>query len=298
MSWLALRRLRTGPTILVREKPAPDDLLEIVTLADPAAHREGDDIVLFGARIAARVELNGPELAKLSITDEEKLWALRVIAQGPQPVDYFDRLLAEGIAYRLEGWALTQGVLTDPAEDDPRDSRVYLPDLPDPAEFRAALSRLVAPVEEIGSSWPDNAELEDGLVHVPVRGEGQILYGGADVVVAGAWQKEMPSVVRARVPYAMEIVALTVKPFAHHEAEMAAEAADEPAEPTEPAEESDEAVEVVEAAETEAETEADTEAEAGEAAEADLVDTKPVALALAEAFNGVATDRWGFEITG
>ena len=138
MGWMAKRRLRTGPTAALPAKPSQADLLRVVRLADPEAREDGGDIVAVDVRVHAPVEaepgLVGGEL--------EQVWACRVVAEGPLPFDYFDRYLAEGIAFRLGGLAVCRGEVTDPADDDRGGPAVILPVRPTADELRAVLSRL------------------------------------------------------------------------------------------------------------------------------------------------------------
>ncbi len=114
MGWMAKRRLRTGPTAALPAKPDQADLLRVVRLADPEAREDGADIVAVDVRVHAPVEAE-PELVGGEL---EKVWACRVVAEGPLPFDYFDRYLAEGIAFRLGGLAVCRGEVTDPADGE------------------------------------------------------------------------------------------------------------------------------------------------------------------------------------
>ncbi|MEU7863596.1 hypothetical protein [Nonomuraea sp. NPDC049141] len=135
---MAKRRLRTGPTAALPAKPSQADLLRVVRLADPEAREDGGDVVAVDVRVHAPVEAE-PAL----VGDElEQVWACRVVAEGPLPFDYFDRYLAEGIAFRLGGLAVCRGEVTDPADDDRGGPAVILPVRPTPDELRAVLSRI------------------------------------------------------------------------------------------------------------------------------------------------------------
>lgn len=138
MGWMAKRRLRTGPTAALPAKPSQADLLRVVRLADPEAREDGADIVAVDVRVHAPVEAE-PELVGGEL---EQVWACRVAAEGPLPFDYFDRYLAEGIAFRLGGLAVCRGEVTDPADDDRGGPAVILPVRPTADELRTVLSRL------------------------------------------------------------------------------------------------------------------------------------------------------------
>ncbi|WP_433499575.1 hypothetical protein ACQP1K_04335 [Sphaerimonospora sp. CA-214678] len=220
-------RLRTGPTVLLPTRPDPKTLLAVAQLADPEAAFDGDDIIAGGSRILAAVELTGSVLAKLGIQDEERLWACRITAEGPLPVDYFDKSLAEGIAFRLGGWSLCQGEPTDPAENERRDLVVYLPAAPSPEETIEVLRELVSPAESLDADrWPDG-ELVDGIVRVPLR-EGVLtdVYMGADTVVTIEEGRRIPPAARARWPYLTEIVIAKVSPLTPQDADEPTGAAD------------------------------------------------------------------------
>ncbi|MFI6293439.1 hypothetical protein ACIBEJ_17745 [Nonomuraea sp. NPDC050790] len=133
---MAKRRLRTGPTAAVPAKPDPAELLRIVQLADPDARADGDDILAADTRIHAAVEAE-PDLVG---GEMEQVWALRVAAEGPLPFDYFDRYLAEGIAFRLGGLAVCRGEVSDPTDEDvPRGAAVILPVRPADADLAELL---------------------------------------------------------------------------------------------------------------------------------------------------------------
>jgi hypothetical protein len=154
MGWMAKRRLRTGPTAALPAKPSQADLLRVVRLADPEAREDGGDIVAVDVRVHAPVEAE-PELVGGEL---EQVWACRVVAEGPLPFDYFDRYLAEGIAFRLGGLAVCRGEVTDPADDDRGGPAVILPVRPTADELRAVLSRIDGGHKaEIGDSATDTA---------------------------------------------------------------------------------------------------------------------------------------------
>lgn len=143
MGWLAKRRLRTGPTAALPRKP--EDLLEIVKLADPDARRDGEDILAADCRIHAPVEVE-PELVG---GEFETVWAIQVKAEGPLPFDYFDRYLAEGIASRLDGLVVCRGEVTDP-QDEPGKWLVLLQSRP--------------PLEQLEELLGESEEKEYGVV--------------------------------------------------------------------------------------------------------------------------------------
>jgi hypothetical protein len=147
MGWMAKRRLRTGPTAALPAKPSQADLLRLVRLADPEAREDGADIVAVDVRVHAPVEAE-PELVG---GEMEQVWACRVVAEGPLPFDYFDRYLAEGIAFRLGGLAVCRGEVTDPADSDRGGPAVILPERPTADELRTVLSALDdSPKAEVG----------------------------------------------------------------------------------------------------------------------------------------------------
>ncbi|MEV0349249.1 hypothetical protein AB0H88_26025 [Nonomuraea sp. NPDC050680] len=135
---MAKRRLRTGPTAALPAKPSQADLLRLVRLADPEAREDGADIVALDVRVHVPVEAE-PELVGGEL---EQVWACRVVAEGPLPFDYFDRYLAEGIAFRLGGLAVCRGEVTDPADSDRGGPAVILPERPTADELRTVLSAL------------------------------------------------------------------------------------------------------------------------------------------------------------
>lgn len=134
MGWLAKRRLKTGPTAIFPTKPEKSQLLAVIQLADPEARLDGEDVLAAGCRLHAPIEVE-PELTGGVF---EEAWACRVAAEGPLPLDYFDRYLAEGLARRLEGLTLCRGELLDPA-DAAETYLVLLPLRPDPAELAESL---------------------------------------------------------------------------------------------------------------------------------------------------------------
>ncbi|MEO3797952.1 hypothetical protein ABGB14_47815 [Nonomuraea sp. B10E15] len=128
---MAKRRLRTGPTAVLPAKLDPAKLLRIVQLADPGARKDGDDIVATDVRVCAPVEA----AAELTGGVLEKAWAVRVAAEGPLPIDFFDRYLAEGLAFRLKGLAVCRGEVSDPADAAEGGPAVILPVRPTPEEL-------------------------------------------------------------------------------------------------------------------------------------------------------------------
>ncbi|MEV6157481.1 hypothetical protein AB0L53_44800 [Nonomuraea sp. NPDC052129] len=156
---MAKRRLRTGPTAALPAKPSQADLLRLVRLADPEAREDGADIVAVDVRVHAPVEAE-PELVGGEL---EQVWACRVVAEGPLPFDYFDRYLAEGIAFRLGGLAVCRGEVTDPADSDRGGPAVILPERPTPDELRAVLSGLDdSPKADVGDeTGSDDSATDD-----------------------------------------------------------------------------------------------------------------------------------------
>jgi hypothetical protein len=243
-------RLRTGPTALLPDRPDPKTLLAIAQLADPDARFDGDDITAGGSRILAAAELDGETLGKLGVTDEERLWACRLSAEGPLPMDYFDKSLAEGIAYRLGGWSLCRGEPTDLTGSDLRAVRVYLPAAPSPEEVVSLLGEVLRPVDSVDAGrWPDG-ELVDGIVHVTVDG-GVVtdVYAGADMMLTIEEGNRIPPAAKAYWPYLTEIVILRLSAI---DAEALAPSGDQTAEAAEAEETADTGTESV--AESEAET--------------------------------------------
>ncbi len=108
-------------------KTKPEAILELVRLADPKAELDGADVLAAATRIHEGIELTGDLAKKLGLDAEEKLWAHRVVAERPLPIDYYDKLLAAGLAYRLGGYCLCEGSADDPAEDTELEYAVYLP---------------------------------------------------------------------------------------------------------------------------------------------------------------------------
>ncbi|MFI6320874.1 hypothetical protein ACIBG8_25275 [Nonomuraea sp. NPDC050556] len=145
MGWMAKRRLRTGPTAALPAKPDQSKLLEILKLADPDAKLDGADVVAADARIHAAVEAE-PDLVGGEL---EHVWACRVQAEGPLPLDYFDRFLAEGVAYRLGGLSVCRGEVTDPAEVA-RGPIVILPVRPAADELKPLLGEVAHEEGEYG----------------------------------------------------------------------------------------------------------------------------------------------------
>ncbi|WP_062431390.1 hypothetical protein [Herbidospora daliensis] len=135
-------RLRTGPTVVVPAKIKPEAILEIVRLADPQAELDGADVLAAATRIHDGVELTPDLQKKLGLDGEEKLWAHRVVAERPLPVDYYDKLLAAGLAYRLGGYCLCEGSADDPAEDVELEYAVYLPAVEE-SELTPALEKIL-----------------------------------------------------------------------------------------------------------------------------------------------------------
>ncbi|GAA0996467.1 hypothetical protein GCM10009555_092270 [Acrocarpospora macrocephala] len=165
-------RLRTGPTVLLPAKVKPDALLEAVQLADPTAAQDGEELLAAGTRIHAPLELTADLLRKLSIQDEDRLWAYRVVAERPLPMDYYDKFLAAGIAYRYGGWSLCEGSADDPAEDESRLAAVYLPEMPDQEELATLLRgllRLPEPTAETDADAEAGTDTEVAEVAEPAE---------------------------------------------------------------------------------------------------------------------------------
>ncbi|MFC4588113.1 hypothetical protein [Sphaerisporangium corydalis] len=259
MSWLSNRlllgHLRTGPTVLAPAKTSPAALLEILSLADPGARADGEDVVLAGIRVKGGLELAEAELRKLMVPDEDRLWAHRVVAEGPLPMKGFDKGTSEGVAYRLGGWAMTRGEMRDPADDDHAGPIAYLGDLPPHEEMIALLREHLRPAESMPDVWQKagSAELLDGIIHL--EEEEFRMYGGADILVSAAYTTDIPPAVRAVMGYATRVVKVDVRPF----------------------EDADGTVTLT-----------------GDQA---LLDTGTAALAVADAFHGLVTDLWGFQIS-
>lgn len=164
MGWMAKRRLRTGPTAALPARPSQAELLRIVRLADPGARADGDEIVAVDVRVHAPVEAE-PDLVGGVL---EEVWAVRVAAEGPLPFDFFDRYLAEGIAFRLGGLAVCRGEVSDPADDEGGGPAVILPVRPAADE----LLPLLAGEGEVEPEEEGFAYAVDGLrvLVVPQRG--------------------------------------------------------------------------------------------------------------------------------
>ncbi|TMR23199.1 hypothetical protein ETD86_08825 [Nonomuraea turkmeniaca] len=177
---MAKRRLRTGPTAALPAKPDPAELLRIVQLADPGARKDGDDIVATDVRICAPVEadtdLTGGEL--------EKVWAVRVAAEGPLPLDFFDRYLAEGIAFRLKGLAVCRGEVSDPADEENAGPAVILPVRPTAEE----LAPLLEPQED-----------------------DEFTFTAGDIKAVLVPQKGQPPAVQELLPFATELTAIELR---------------------------------------------------------------------------------------
>jgi len=183
MGWMAKRRLRTGPTAALPAKPARPELLRLVRLADPDAREDGDDILASDVRVYAPVEAE-PELVGGEL---ERVWACRVAAEGPLPFDYFDRYLAEGLAFRLGGLAVCRGAVDDPADDGHRSGpAVILPARPS--------------AEELLELLEGEVEQEEDFVFSA---------GGIRVLVVP--QKGRPPAVAELLPFATELTALELR---------------------------------------------------------------------------------------
>ncbi|MEU8251490.1 hypothetical protein [Nonomuraea sp. NPDC048916] len=185
MGWMAKRRLRTGPTAALPAKPSQSELLRIVRLADPDAREDGDDILAVDVRVHAPVEAE-PELVGGEL---EKVWACRVAAEGPLPFDFFDRYLAEGIAFRLGGLAVCRGEVTDPA---------------DPAEADRGGPAVVLPVRPA-------AEEVLALLDGEVEQEEEFVYTVDGVRVLVVPQKGRPPAVQELLPFATELTAIELR---------------------------------------------------------------------------------------
>ncbi|GII29413.1 hypothetical protein [Planotetraspora mira] len=273
-------RLRTGPTALLPEKPDPKTLLAIAQLADPDARLDGDDILAGGSRILAAIELDGETSSKLGVTGEEQVWACRLSAETQLPMDYFDKSLAEGVAYRLGGWSMCRGEPTDLADSDLRTVRVYLPAAPSPEEVVSLLGEVLRPAADAGGR-PDG-EPADGVVHITVDG-GVVtdVYAGADMMITLEEGNRIPPAAKAHWPYLTEIVIMRVS--AIDEAALAAfggrTAAAEEATGAAEAEEAEEAATAGTGAENAAEPEAETSSEnatttGGPEADAEIADAE------------------------
>lgn len=183
MGWMAKRRLRTGPTAALPAKPAQAELLRLVQLADPGAREDGEDIVASDVRVHAPVEAE-PELVGGEL---ERVWACRVSAEGPLPFDYFDRYLAEGLAFRLGGLAVCRGEVDDPADQSrPGGPAVILPVRPT--------------AEELLELLEGEAEQEEEFVFTA---------GGVRVLVVP--QQGQPPAAAELLPFATELTALELR---------------------------------------------------------------------------------------
>lgn len=180
MGWMAKRRLRTGPTAALPAKPSPAELLRTVQLADPNARSEGDDIVAADVRIHAPVEAD----ADLTGGELEKVWAVRVSAEGPLPLDFFDRYLAEGIAFRLKGLAVCRGEVSDPTDEENSGPAVIVPVRPAAEE----LAPLLEPQED-----------------------DEFTFTAGDVKAVLVPQKGQPPAVQELLPFATELTAIELR---------------------------------------------------------------------------------------
>jgi hypothetical protein len=180
MGWMAKRRLRTGPTAALPAKPDPAELLRIVQLADPSARRDGDDIVATDVRVYAPVEAE----ADLTGGELEQVWAVRVAAEGPLPLDFFDRYLAEGLAFRLKGLAVCRGEVVDPADEQESGPAVILPARPTAEE----LAPLLEPQED-----------------------DEFTFTAGDIRAALIPQKGQPPAVQELLPFATELTAIELR---------------------------------------------------------------------------------------
>ncbi|TMR95657.1 hypothetical protein [Nonomuraea basaltis] len=177
---MAKRRLRTGPTAALPAKPDPAELLRIVRLADPGARQDGDDIVATDVRICAPVEAD----AELTGGELEKVWAVRVTAEGPLPLDFFDRYLAEGIAFRLKGLAVCRGEVSDPADEEGSGPAVILPVRPASEE----LAPLLQPQED-----------------------DEFTFTAGDIRAALVPEKGQPPAVQELLPFVTELTAIELR---------------------------------------------------------------------------------------
>lgn len=179
MGWMAKRRLRTGPTAALPAKPEHGEVLRLVRLADPSARSEGGDVVAGDVRVCAPVEAE----ADLAGGALEQVWAVRVVAEGPLPVDFFDRHLAEGLAFRLGGLAVCRGVVSDPADDE-----------------GATGPAVIVPVR------PTAEEL------APLLEEGEdFVFTAGDIRAALVPQKGQPPAVQELLPFAGELTAIELR---------------------------------------------------------------------------------------
>ncbi len=183
MGWMAKRRLRTGPTAALPAKPDRAELLRLVRLADPGAREDGDDIVAVDVRVHAPVEAE-PELVGGEL---ERVWACRVAAEGPLPFDFFDRFLAEGLAFRLGGLAVCRGEVDDPADEAaPGGPAVILPVRPSAEEL---------------------IELLEG----EVEQEEEFVFSAGGVRALVVPQKGQPPAVKELLPFATELTAIELR---------------------------------------------------------------------------------------
>ncbi|SEN43322.1 hypothetical protein [Nonomuraea pusilla] len=137
MGWMAKRRLRTGPTAALPAKPDQATLLRLLRLADPGARADGADVVATDVRVHAPVEAE-PDLVGGVL---EKVWACRVTAEGPLPVDFFDVFLAEGLAFRLGGLVVCRGEVSDPSDEEGGGPAVILPARPSAEDLAPLLEQ-------------------------------------------------------------------------------------------------------------------------------------------------------------
>ncbi|MEW1838632.1 hypothetical protein AB0392_11810 [Nonomuraea angiospora] len=177
---MAKRRLRTGPTAALPAKPDPAELLRIVRLADPGAKKDGDDIVATDVRVYAAVEAE-PELTGGEL---EKVWAVRVAAEGPLPLNFFDRYLAEGLAFRLKGLAVCRGEVSDPADEEESGTAVILPARPTAEELAPLLEQ----------------DEED-----------EFAFTAGDIRAVLVPEKGQPPAVQELLPFAVELTAIELR---------------------------------------------------------------------------------------
>lgn len=183
MGWLAKRRLRTGPTAALPAKPDRAELLRLVRLADPDAREDGGDIVAADVRVYAPVEAE-PDLVGGEL---EKVWACRVAAEGPLPFDYFDRYLAEGLAFRLGGLAVCRGEVADPSD-----------------EGHGGGPAVILPVR------PAAEELLE-LLEGEVEQEEEFVFDVGGIRVLVVPQKGQPPAAQELLPFATELTAIELR---------------------------------------------------------------------------------------
>jgi hypothetical protein len=183
MGWLAKRRLRTGPTAALSVKPDRAELLRLVRLADPDAREDGGDIVAADVRVYAPVEAE-PDLVGGEL---EKVWACRVTAEGPLPFDYFDRYLAEGLAFRLGGLAVCRGEVVDPSD-----------------EGHGGGPAVILPVR------PAAEELLE-LLEGEVEQEEEFVFNVGGIRVLVVPQKGQPPAAQELLPFATELTAIELR---------------------------------------------------------------------------------------